>query len=163
MRAHVSAVAFAAAILAALTIAACGSKTKPLPTPGPQSDAAAIKFADCMRANGVPQFPDPIPGRLFAFPVNGGFNPGSPAVKAAQQRCKRFSPAPPAGAPSESQSARTAQLKFAECMRAHGVSNYPDPSGSSNPRIVTPQSQQLPGVDTSSPAFQQASKVCGEG
>jgi hypothetical protein len=44
-------------------------------------------------------------------------------------------------------------VKFAQCMRSHGVTNFPDP-GSSGPQI-TPES--------SSPAFVAAQKACGGG
>jgi hypothetical protein len=42
--------------------------------------------------------------------------------------CKHLLPA--GGAPPESAAQKTADLKFAECMPAHDVSNYPDPTNS---------------------------------
>jgi hypothetical protein len=48
-------------------------------------------------------------------------------------------------------------VRFAQCMRAHGVSNYPDPIFHGG-GIVS----QLPtGVDPNSPSFQAAAKACG--
>jgi hypothetical protein len=44
-------------------------------------------------------------------------------------------------------------LEFAKCMRAHGVSNFPDPGGSGGVQI---QGTGLP----QSPAFQTAQRVC---
>jgi hypothetical protein len=48
-------------------------------------------------------------------------------------------------------------LKFATCMRGHGVPNFPDPSSGGGLRI-TPGS----GVNPQSPAFQAAQKTCGK-
>ena len=58
----------------------------PPPQPSAAQKAQAVTFARCMRANGVPNFPDPI--------FNGGaaqkalaINPNSPAVRHAVQAC----------------------------------------------------------------------------
>jgi hypothetical protein len=52
------------------------------------SPTLAIKFADCMRTHGVPNYPDPV------FPSSGGveiavgtIDPQSPAFKAAVKLC----------------------------------------------------------------------------
>jgi hypothetical protein len=52
----------------------------------------ALKFAGCMRAHGILNFPDPV-GSGFAFLRPAGFNPQSPRVQAAQQACRRYSQA----------------------------------------------------------------------
>lgn len=45
-------------------------------------------------------------------------------------------------------------LEFSRCMRAHGVSNFPDP---------TANGLQLgPGIDTKSPAFKSAQQACNQ-
>jgi hypothetical protein len=49
----------------------------------------------------------------------------------------------------------TQLLRFAECMRSHGVPSFPDPSG--NGIHIGPNS----GVDPSSPAFKAARSACG--
>ncbi len=46
-------------------------------------------------------------------------------------------------------------LKFSECMRAHGVSSFPDPSD-------TGGGIQIPVGNASSPAFQSAQKACSK-
>ncbi|MGH2875348.1 MAG: hypothetical protein ACRDNJ_07640 [Solirubrobacteraceae bacterium] len=50
---------------------------------------------------------------------------------------------------------RNPALKFAECMRSHGVSSFPDPSANGGISI-TPGS----GIDPRSPAFQKAQTSC---
>jgi hypothetical protein len=52
-------------------------------------------------------------------------------------------------------------LKFARCMRSHGVPNFPDPKVVS--RSGGSERVYLPGVNPQSPAFQTAAKACGFG
>jgi hypothetical protein len=49
------------------------------------------------------------------------------------------------------------QVKFAECMRQHGVTNFPDPdpSGSGFGQRISQA-----GIDVTSPAFQGAQQSC---
>ncbi len=52
-------------------------------------------------------------------------------------------------------SALNGGLKFAACMRSHGVSNFPDPSGGGGIQIPAGS-----GINPGSPAFQSAQKSC---
>jgi hypothetical protein len=67
---------------------------------------------------------------------------------------------PNGGQPSASQSARehSTALKFAQCMRSHGVPNFPDPQVSGG--HVTMQLSPSSGIDPNSPAFQSAQQAC---
>ena len=49
-------------------------------------------------------------------------------------------------------------LQFSRCMRANGVSNFPDPDASG--QLTIDQVANGSGVDTNSPAFQQALSAC---
>ncbi len=57
--------------------------------------AEAIKFADCIRSHGVPNYPDSTPSNHgegivadgLVFPVGPGLNPQSPAFKQAAPAC----------------------------------------------------------------------------
>ena len=67
-----------------------------VPTPAEQAQARAqaLKFSVCMRAHGVPNFPDPPAGSgNVGFHIrvggNGGFDPSSPRFQAAQSTCAR--------------------------------------------------------------------------
>src|SRR5581483_11456579 len=89
----------------------------------------AVKFADCMRSNGVPRFPDPgSSGRLTIDAVANGssLNPSSPAFKQAISACKHLEPAGFMGSKRSSQQQQAA-LKFAQCVRESGVKDFPDP------------------------------------
>ena len=53
-------------------------------------------------------------------------------------------------------------LQFAQCMRGHGVPNFPDPTGGLLDLRVqqTPNSTSVNGVEVNGPAFQSAMKSC---
>jgi hypothetical protein len=99
---------------------------------GPASlQQAAVAFAKCMRASGVPSFPDPKPGGGFLFHAGAGMNPSSPAFKAAQAKCHKLMPGggPPGPGARTNPSPQTLAkfLRIARCMRQHGVEDFPDP------------------------------------
>lgn len=129
-----------------------------------------ISLSKCMRANGVPSFPDPRSG-----PNGGGVGwPGGlaiessdrmvvmgqqiagPALANAEKTCNEYLP-PGGPGPRVSESQRVAALAHAACMRDHGLPNFPDPSFNGGN-----QSLNLgPGLNPNSPAFQRAAKACG--
>jgi hypothetical protein len=143
-------------------------------SPGAGSpEAAALAFAGCMRANGVPHFPDPRAGGGFLFHT-GGVDPSSPAFKAAQTKCKRFLPPGPGSGPPPSAKTLAHYLTVARCMRSHGVPEFPDPgtTAPSNPRAALGGGGGVisdiegvifvfPGrIDHQAPAFTRAAAAC---
>jgi hypothetical protein len=143
-----------AAATCVLALAACGSSGKSSRTVA--SVNPQLAFAECMRSQGVPNFPDPSAG-------GGGIDipdalAQSPAFKPALQACR--SKLQPGGGPHGglSESTRLSLLKHAQCMRAHGVPNYPDPNiPSHGPYMFGPP----PGFNTNAPAFTRAAAACG--
>jgi hypothetical protein len=116
----------AAVIATALTIAACGtgsprpdSRTDPTQA---QAQRQTLSFARCMRAHGVPHFPDDLDYQNVA-----GIDPSSPAFTAAQTACRRLLPVKtaPAAAPSSRTDAKL--LRLSQCLRTHGYPSMPDP------------------------------------
>ncbi len=157
-----------------LVIAGCGSSSKPSSASQSASNlaSAGIRFSSCMRAHGVSHFPDPTSsggGVRISINSNSGINPASPAFQAAQKACAKLLPggAPGSGPPASAATMKQ-MLAVAECMRAHGVSGFPDPT-SRLPSIpgtgavlfhngagfVIPST-----IDTQSPAFEQAATAC---
>jgi hypothetical protein len=89
----------------------------------------AVKFAECMRKNGVSQFPDPGASGKFTIDAvaNGsGLNTSTPAFVQALSACKALEPAGFTGSTRTPQQ-QQAGLKFAQCIRHHGVPDFPDP------------------------------------
>jgi hypothetical protein len=82
----------------------------------------AVKFAECIRAHGVSDFPDPDAKNQFAYGVSV-----SPAVwKQATTACKDLQP-PGALSSKRTPKEQSASLRFAQCVRDHGVKDFPDP------------------------------------
>ena len=117
-----------------------------------------------MRANGVPNFPDPVRGsgggvglpQMTSSPGTltvEGIAFSGPAFTKAEKLCAEYLP-PPGGPPPQVGAARLKQeLKLARCMRRNGVPNFPDPGGHLSAKVLE--------ADSNSPAFQHAAKVCG--
>jgi hypothetical protein len=91
----------------------------------------AVKFAQCMRENGVSQFPDPdASGNLTIDGVLNGssIDPDSATWQQASSACKDLQPPGFTGGGERSSSQQEAALQFAQCIRENGVPDFPDPS-----------------------------------
>ncbi len=155
-----------AALVSVLAIAACGSSSTSATTAG-SGNAQVVKFAECMRAHGVPRFPDPSAGG--GGTQISGISPFSPAFKAAQATCAKLVPGgAPGGGTSATAAEKATALHLSQCMRANGVSGFPDPVSSppSAPGFSLAFGHRgafivVPGtIDVNSPAFQRAAKAC---
>jgi hypothetical protein len=75
---------------------ACQSLAPPSsPTRDQGQYEAALRYADCMRKNGVPDFPDPKRGANGGVILGGArVNPNSPSFQKAQQACQSIMQAP---------------------------------------------------------------------
>ena len=94
-------------------------------------ERAALAFVDCMRSHGVPRFPDPSStnetpsGLPKVAPKELGV--GLSQFQAAETACRQLLPNGGQSTPSASQRTLSHLLQFAQCMRSHGVENWPDP------------------------------------
>jgi hypothetical protein len=82
-----------------------------------------------MRSNGVSKFPDPGASGKITIDgiVNGSsLDPNTPAFKQAISACKNLEPAGFTGSKRSPQQTDAA-LRFAQCIRENGVSDFPDP------------------------------------
>jgi hypothetical protein len=121
------------AALAMLAVIVAGCSNAPADTGSSNSTAAthekAVKFAECMRANGVSAFPDPdASGELTIDGIANGssLDPSTAAFKKAISACKDLEPPGFMGRKRSAQEQENA-LKFAQCMRDNGVKDFPDP------------------------------------
>jgi hypothetical protein len=130
-----------ACIALGLVLAACGSSAHPASSstgqpPGGSGRSETEAIVQCYRAHGDPGFPDPV-----YDPSDGRWHfaqsPGS-APLSTQQACQHLFPST-SPSPPVSQAQYQADIRFAECMRAHGVPNWPDP----NPQGEFPLPPQL--------------------
>jgi hypothetical protein len=153
--------------------AATGGGASSSGLPGPSAGRSGpLAFAECMRANGVPNFPDPSPGRGMLFSLSG-VDTSAPAFEAAQTKCQKLlGPGLPFPGSRTHPSAQTMAklLQIARCVRAHGVPQFPDPQTSvpSHPDGV----QEITDFDGAillfpstinlqAPAYRQALTACG--
>jgi hypothetical protein len=116
---------------------------------------SVLAYARCMRSHGVKDYPDPNGQGELQLNAGPGsdLDPNNPRYKAADAACKALLPpaqAPPAGF-------KAANLKYAKCMRTHGVSDFPDPKADG-----TLQIQAEPGsdLDPNNPQYKAANEAC---
>lgn len=147
-RSRVRSLRIAIALLGAVAIAGCGSTGHPSLISTNATSASGLRFSQCMRANGVPNFPDPGLNGFQIRPGSGILK--SPAGQSAFNACTKYLPAS-GDSPATPESVRRQELLLANCMRANGVPSFPDPNAQGN--IQFPLSSPVP----QSPAFQRAS------
>jgi hypothetical protein len=119
--------------------------------------ASPLAYSRCMRQHGVTKFPDPDSNgqlRIAAGPGTG-IDPESAVFKAAQQACKSLEPTPPAG---QRKKMYGALLKFAQCMRKHGVAKFPDPQPDGSLRIEARKGDVT--MDPNGSVFRNAQHAC---
>ena len=91
----------------------------------------ALAFARCMRSHGVRNWPDPNSSGVFPKRTPQQLGVSISQYQAATHACGHLLPngALPSGAQPTQAELRTMErdaLKFARCMRSHGVPNWPD-------------------------------------
>jgi len=147
----------------ALLAAACGGGDTPS-TGGSPGSRSAVAYSSCVRAHGVPNFPDPDSASQLpkADPQELGVS-GS-QLQEAQRACQRL--IPDAGETGEQQRETQCAMagdcsgsvvqrwmsglrELAGCLRSHGMPNWPDP-------IIGPQGlphypYEKAGIDHHSP------------
>jgi hypothetical protein len=103
--------------------AATGNENATEPVTAATKRDKAVKFAACMRENGYADFPDPqASGEFPTFGISV-----SPTVWArALGACKELQP-PGSFNAHLSPKQLSGALKFAQCIREHGVTDFPDP------------------------------------
>lgn len=170
----------------ALLATACGGGSSPAASAArrPTRVHAALAYARCMRSHGVPDFPDPDSNGNFHLGNNqhgggsqgggsqgGGSNSGisqepnsvSSQQTAANQVCNHLLNVGPQLNAAQTQHALRQLVKYAQCMRAHGVPDFPDPQTTSGgigvPGGFTFNTSGL-NLGQKSPRYQAASRAC---
>ena len=159
------------ALALAATVTACGSAATSsggtASFNSPARTQARLNLAKCMRSNGI-NVPDPSSGGGPAGGGGGIFrtlqNVPRTKLQAAFKACQQYVAAafPRISlTPAQRQQARQQLVKFAECMRSHGV-NIPDPTFSNNggPGLGFGIEGAFRGAARNNPAFKAASQAC---
>jgi hypothetical protein len=164
-RAGVLAVVAAIAVLAT----ACGSSSVPSFATSASAGSATftqlVALAQCMRTHGAPNFPDPNTSGDFNLTTTpngpkGAIDIDSSQIRVAYGACRHRLPG---GGPNLGQLQQQAQqklqralprlLKLSQCMRSHGVPNFPDPT-------LNGLDLNGSGINPTSPQFQAAIRAC---
>jgi hypothetical protein len=124
---HLSAIAFGAAVVG--TLAACG------PVAQAQSETPTQIWHElvvCARTHGDPSLPDPtIDNQGQAHWPAGTAAPSKDTISACQSIYNRL----PASVRDSGAPDIQMEIKFAQCMRAHGLPDWPDPLPDGNYRL----------------------------
>ena len=155
---------WAAAVVAlGVTVASCsGGSTDPtVGSAGGSASAGAgsslaeaVAYSQCIRSHGVPNFPDPVqtPSGGYGYRTPG-IDPNSAAFQGAIQACKAL-PSPWNSTGQQlSPAQQQAWLNWAQCIRAHGVPDFPDPTFSGSEVHDS-------ALGSNSPQLQQAMDAC---
>jgi hypothetical protein len=166
-----------AAVVAAVAVlgTACGGGATSTGSPalgGSVTFAQEVALARCMRSHGAPGFPDPSASggfRLTTTPngPRGTVDIESSQIQAAYAACRHLLAG---GGPSVAELQQRAQeaqqrqeqdlpamVRFAQCMRRHGVPDFPDPPGSGQAASAPAQGA---GINATSPQVQAALRAC---
>jgi len=110
-----------------------GTDLSPAASPSRNADPLAqeLEFVACMRAEGIDDMPDPVPGDTsgrsavrYAIDVLG--KGSDMTFQAALDKCVGLLPEPPEIEPPSADDLAGFQ-RFARCMRDNGVPEFPDP------------------------------------
>ncbi|MEN3310604.1 MAG: hypothetical protein V7603_6806 [Micromonosporaceae bacterium] len=166
---------WAAALLLVLPAASagCGLGRAATGHPAPAASASAAaasaarylaigrRFAQCVRAHGIPGFPDPVLNDGYLeLPAGSGpqGKAGLRANKAAQNACQPILAELPPTATRKRGPQKTLSmqnlLRFAQCVRQHGIPRWPDPDANGDFPL------SAAGIAGKSPAVAAAMQSC---
>ena len=157
---------FVVAVLSLLA-AGCGSGNSPGVATNASSTTAtataqngALAFARCLRAHGLPNWPDPTSSGSFDKSKLRQTGYSVSQVRAVEEGpCKHVLPTG-GGSQQTVQQTRTRladELSFAKCMRGRGVAGFPDPNAQAELSIEMVQAQ---GIDVHAPEFLRIVNAC---
>ncbi len=118
-----------------------------------------------MHSHGAPFWPDPseVPGGVYDYRITYKITPQilqeerSLGWQAALKACRKLAPPELPLTAAQIRALRSQLLKLAACIRAHGITHFPNP-------VVNPTGGGFMspgrGVDPDSPQFQAAQEAC---
>ncbi|WP_225992529.1 hypothetical protein [Actinomadura montaniterrae] len=109
------------------SVGGAAAKASASPSRSLSPEDAQLKFAQCMRQNGV-DVPDPGSGHAETMRIGKGV--GKEKLQAALKKCQSWLQAGGKLPDLKDPKVRDQYVKFAQCMREHGVDmKDPDPDG----------------------------------
>jgi hypothetical protein len=162
----------ATAGLALATVASASSPSSTVAGGSPNARAStlsqstnvqqALAYSRCIRSHGVRRFPDPNSSGVIPKVSLQQLGVSSSQFQAAQRACQHLLPNSGESPQAWDQQLMNALWKFARCVRANGVPNWPDPVAESDPgEPGTPGfPRNLNGINMNSPQVKNAMHKC---
>ena len=166
------AIAIAFAAVGVLAAGCGGSPASHRGSAKPSETTLLIEFSACLRAHGLPHFPDPqseaAGGGFPSKSLNPYMNPSAtgslalndytPQFQAAEKHCSSLARASlfimsPAQIQAQTQQEVKQGLATVACMRKHGFPDMPDPTAQG--AVMIPSS-----IEMNSPQYKAAAKLC---
>jgi hypothetical protein len=163
--------ASAVAVGTVLLTVACGGSSSSGPagsssSPGSSTIAKDVAYADCMSAHGL-DITVNSNGDFSASNSSGSSDTPPQNVQGAQNACQHLLPSGSQPSQARQLSHLEQLLKYAQCMRSHGVPNFPDPISEGNgaysfgaPQVAPSNGAGGGGINPNSAAYQKASQAC---
>jgi hypothetical protein len=156
----------ALAVMAGVILLAsgCGGSSSSNPdassTAGTSNVAKEVAYSNCMRAHGVNLTVNPNGGFSGGGGGSGSGSSGTAqkTMDSAQDACRHL--LPNGGQPNQADQAAQQKealnqaLKYTQCMRSHGVPNFPDPSTNGSGGVGFNH------VNAGTPAYAKANQAC---
>ena len=175
---RIAAAVIATAALALLAAACGGSPSSTVDTPnagGSATSTSAVAYSHCIRSHGVPNYPDPSSGGQLPKGNAEQFGVSNSRLRTARRACQHMYPSNGGSfqrlmlcentgdcPQAVVQHALTEMRSFAQCMRSHGVPNWPDPTIDSQGRpFFNVSGAGLSHAYTHSPLIESKDRECG--
>jgi hypothetical protein len=139
-----------------LLAAGCGGSTGKPSSSVTTNVAKAVAYANCMREHGV----DVSVGSNGSINITGGgsggggSSAGQQQSQSAEKACQKLQPPVSGQAQAHQEAALKQALKYTQCMRSHGMPDFPDPTE------ITGRPIGFSDVDANSPAYPKANQIC---
>jgi hypothetical protein len=139
-------------------LAACGGSPSSASDTGASSQyQQSLAFHQCMRSHGLPDFPDPnANGHGFGNQQQQQQEKSNPHFATAYSDCRHLLPSTPSSSRKKVIPSQAQLVRFSQCMRSHGVPDYPDPNPNASLRTELAQL----GINPNSPPFQATLRTC---
>ncbi len=155
-----------ASLLAVPALLACGSSNNAKDAAATEhaaeqrAEQKATEFAKCLREHGVKASAS-ASGGGFQLRIQGSPGAGKQSMLAAQSACAKYRPEPKKIklSPQEKVKREEEVLKFAKCMREHGIDIHTEVGGGAI-AIGVHGGSSGGGPNPASPSFQAAQKTC---
>jgi hypothetical protein len=117
------------------------------------SSSQQLQYVQCLQTHGFPNFPEPGPNTPAVEQAMSQIDLNSPQFQKAMKTCEKLLPKNVTSPPAASPKVQAEALKFTNCMRAHGMTDWPDPLPGGLVMVPT-------GAAAKSLVYQNAAKAC---